>query len=100
MTVHLPTNPVAPVTSTSPCGSISPPMLPCPNGHQPSRGVKQKKAAAGAAFQNRMQSVALRGDRFVLVVILARLHRAAVKTLGIDVAIDELDHRHRRVVAI
>jgi len=28
------------------------------------------------------------------------LHRAGVETLGIDVAVDELDHRHRRVVTV
>src|SRR6266568_5781836 len=28
------------------------------------------------------------------------LHRAGIQALGIDVAVDELDHGHRRVVAV
>src|SRR5580700_7698964 len=28
------------------------------------------------------------------------LHRAGIESLGVDVAVDEFDHRHRRVVAV
>ena len=56
---------------------------------------KNKKAALeGAALEPVNRIKKLRGFRGFF------LHRAGVETLGIDVAVDELDYRHRRVVTV
>src|ERR1700759_4618018 len=56
-------------------------------------GIAKKKAAQMAPL--------FEGNREIRSGGVSRLlHRAGILALGIDVAIDELDHRHRGVVAV
>ena len=61
--------------------------------------MQKSKKAAAAAFA--MQMPSHRGHA-AAVFVLGRLllHRPGIEALGGLVAIDELDHRHRRVVAV
>src|ERR1700751_1877985 len=54
-----------------------------------------KKRRPKAPFSNYPSPATLRRFGFFLL-----LHRAGVLALGIDVAIDELDHGHRGIVAV
>src|SRR6202040_1364831 len=55
--------------------------------------AQTKTAPGGAAFKLDLAK-ALRRLGFLF------LHRAGILALGIDVAVDEFDHGHRRVVAV
>src|ERR1700751_1964556 len=57
-------------------------------------GKNKKAALAAPLFKLATKRVGLRRFRFL------RLDRPGILALGIDVAVDELDHRHRGVVAV
>src|SRR5690242_2255603 len=60
----------------------------------PSYGQKTKKRRTMAPLSENQTGEGLRRLGFLF------LHRAGILTLGVDVAVDELDHSHRGVVAI
>src|SRR5580704_8226967 len=58
------------------------------------RVLPNKKAALKAPLFTNLWKSGLRGFRGLF------LHRARIQALGVDVAVDEFNHRHRRVVAV
>src|SRR6185436_16634259 len=56
--------------------------------------MDKKKRRPRAPLLNNARKGSLRCFRFLF------LHRARIQALGIDIAVDELDHGHRRVVAV